>query len=293
MNQGKGSNGFPWSEWMESAAVMWRSAAQSWQELSTTLTDSSRTEEFMQTSLSMWRNLLTPWAGGQPFEADESQQFSFDMMRAVMKTLGPGGIGQDMFEHLWNTGEITGRSFEKFRHEAVTAWTGMYEAAIQPLLKVPQVGFTRVYKEKINRFADRFNAYQTALSEFQMLLSGPMEKSFADMRGEVEALRAKGDQSDDFEAYYGMWIKVLENHYMSLFRSDEYRLAFSRLLDEMAAFRITGNDVLMEVLEFLPIPTNKEMDELYKELYMLKKQIKESAKKLNKMESIVGKKETK
>jgi hypothetical protein len=44
---------------------------------------------------------------------------------------------------------------------------------------------------------------------------------------------------------------------MSLFRSQEYRLALSRLLNETAALRMTGNDVLMEFLEFFPIPTNK------------------------------------
>ena len=77
---------------------------------------------------------------------------------------------------------------------------------------------------------------------------------------------------------------------MSLFRSQEYRLALSRLLNETAAFRVTGNDVLMQFLEFLLIPTNREMDELYKELYTIKKQAKESAKKINKLESELGKK---
>ena len=48
--------------------------------------------------------------------------------------------------------------------------------------------------------------------------------------------------------------------------------------------------VLTELLEFLPIPTNKEMDELYRDLYTLKKQVKESAKKISKLESALGKK---
>ena len=46
MDQSQGSNGFPWSEWMESAANLWLSAAQSWQELSTSLAGCSRTEEY-------------------------------------------------------------------------------------------------------------------------------------------------------------------------------------------------------------------------------------------------------
>ncbi len=291
MDQSEGSNGFPWSEWMESAAGLWLSAAQSWQELSTSLAGCSRAEECMQASLSIWRTFLLAWTGVQGPEAKESQQPSFDVIQGIMQVMGPGGLSQELFKWLWNKGEADGHGFEKFQHEAVKAWTAIHEKGIQPLLKIPQVGLTRVHQEKINRLADKFSGYQAAVSEFQMLLTVPMEKSFADLKEELEKLRQKGESAEDFKVYYGMWIKILENHYMSLFRSQEYRLALSRLLNETAAFRIGGNDVLMEFLEFLPIPTNKEMDEFYKELYTLKKQTKEAAKKISKLESALAKKD--
>ena len=153
------------------------------------------------------------------------------------------------------------------------------------------MGTGRVYQEKINRLTDKLRSYQAAVSEFQTLLSAPMEKSFADMSEELDRLKEKGEAEQDSRAYYGIWIKILENHYMSLFKSNEYRLALSRVLNETAAFRITGNDVLAEFLEFLPIPTNKEIDEIYKELYMLKKQTREATKKIAKMESALAKKD--
>ena len=36
----------------------------------------------------------------------------------------------------------------------------------------------------------------------------------------------------------------------------------------------------MDMLQNLPIPTNKEMDELYKDLYILKKRVKELERKV-------------
>ena len=291
MNQGQGSIGFPLSEWMETATDLWLSAAGNWQKWSASLADSSRTEEYMQASLSIWQAFLPPWAGVHHCDARQSQQPSFDVSQAFMRILGFEGLSHEVFEWLWDQGEATSRGLEKFRHEVVRAWTDIYEKAIQPTLKIPQVGPAQVFQEKINRLADRFNVYQAAVSEFRILLSVPMEKSFAEMRDRLEELREKGEKVDDFKAFYSVWIKVLENHYMSLFRSEEYRVALSRLLDETAAFRITGDDVLMEFFEFLPIPTNKEMDELYKDLYTLKKQVKESAKKISKLESALRKKE--
>ncbi len=205
-----------------------------------------------------------------------------------MEVIGSGGLSEEIFKWMWNKAEVTSPGFEGFQQEAVRAWTDIYEKAIQPLLKIPRVGPARVYQEKINRLADKFSAYQAAVSEFQTLLSAPMEKSFADMRDELDRLGEKGEPAKDSKVYYGVWIKGLENHYMSLFRSNEYRLALSRLLNETADFRITGNDVLAEFLEFLPIPTSKEMDELYKELYTIKKQTKEATKKIKKMESALA-----
>ncbi len=292
MNQTEqGSSGLPWSEWMESAANLWLSAAQNWQQLSTSLVNCSRTEECMQASLSIWRAFLLPWTGVQRSEAKESPQPSFDVIQAIMQVMGPGGLSQEIFKWLWNKGEVAGHGFVKFEQEAVKTWTAIHEKAFQPLLKTPQVGLTRVHQEKINRLADKFSAYQAAVSEFQMLLSVPMGKSFADMGEHFDKLKDNGEPAEDSKVCYAMWIKGLENHYMSLFRSHEYRLALSRLLDETTALRITGNDVLTDFLEFLPIPTNKEMDELYEELYTLKKQTKEAAKKIRKMESAQAKKD--
>ncbi len=292
MNQNdQGTNDFPWSKWMESSANMWLSAAQSWQELSTSLADVARSEEYMKVSLAVWQAFQPLWAGTQCSEAKDTSAPPFDMLQSLMRVMGSGGLSEELFKWLWDKGEVTGRSFDELQREAVKAWTGFHEKEIQPLLKIPQVGLTRVYQEKINRFADKFNTYQAAVMEFRMLLAVPMEKSFIEMKEQLDKLREQGELAGEFKVYYGMWIKVLENHYMTLFKTDEYRQALSRLLNETAAFKVTGNDVLTEVLEFLPIPTNRDMDEVYKELYTLKKQTREAKKKITNLESALTQKD--
>src|SRR5208337_555541 len=201
----QGTNGSPWSKWMESSANFWLSAAQSWQELSSSLADVSRTEEYMQVSLAIWRAFQPLWTGSQFSEAKESSAPPFDMLQALMRVTGSGGLSQELFKWLWDKGEVTGRSIEELQHEAVKAWTGFHEKEIQPLLRIPQVGLTRVYQEKINRFADKFNTYQAAVTEFRMLLFVPMEKSFSEMKEELDKLREQGELADDFKVYYGMW----------------------------------------------------------------------------------------
>ncbi len=54
-------------------------------------------------------------------------------------------------------------------------------------------------------------------------------------------------------------------------------------MDSLAEYRKSKTEVLYLFLKELPIPTNKEMDDVYKELYMMKKQIKEISGQLDQM----------
>jgi polyhydroxyalkanoate synthesis regulator phasin len=47
----------------------------------------------------------------------------------------------------------------------------------------------------------------------------------------------------------------------------------------MSEFSAAKKEILQDFLNTLPVPTHKEMDELYKEIYLLKKRIKELEKK--------------
>jgi hypothetical protein len=65
---------------------------------------------------------------------------------------------------------------------------------------------------------------------------------------------------------------------MDLFTSSEWRTSLCRLVEEAANFRVSRNEIMIDFMQFLPIPTNKDMDEVYKELYTLKKMVKQLLK---------------
>ena len=89
----------------------------------------------------------------------------------------------------------------------------------------------------------------------------------------------KGDLPGDPKKYYQIWIKILEDHYMTLFQSPEYIRTLNKTLDSMSEFSKAKKEILQDFLNMLPVPNHKEMDELYKEIHFLKKRIKELEKK--------------
>jgi len=169
--------------------------------------------------------------------------------------------------------------YENLKEDSFKAWSQLYEQEFRKFFKIPQLGLTRFYQEKMIRSMDKFNIYQATVAEFSRLLSTPMEQSFKVLQEKLTELADKGDLPEDSKKYYQMWIKILEEHYMTLFQSSEYTQTLNKTLDSLSEFSVAKKEILQDFLNMLPVPTHKEMDELYKEIYLLKKRIKELEKK--------------
>ena len=87
---------------------------------------------------------------------------------------------------------------------------------------------------------------------------------------------------------YNEWIKILEGNFMQLMKSQEYTNLLNALIRSLAEYKAVKNDVTNIALKELQIPTNKEMDEVYKELYVTKKKVKELTRRLEKLEGKLG-----
>lgn len=164
--------------------------------------------------------------------------------------------------------------------EFINLWTDLYEKEVQQFLNIPQLGLAKFYQEKINQTVDKNNLFQTALIEFLQLLFVPLENSMNTIQEKFSELVAEGKLPEDNQEYYRMWIQVLEGQYMTLFQSGEYTQALSKTLDTMNQFIHSRSQVLEDTLQVLPIPTQKEMDALYRDFHQLKRRIVSLEKQL-------------
>jgi len=165
-------------------------------------------------------------------------------------------------------------SFEDIDENTFRTIRDLYSKEFQKFLKVPPLGLTRFYQEKFANMVDKYNIFQTTLGEFIYIFCVPIEKTGAAMQEKLEEMAESGEILDDFKSYYNMWIRILEGHYMTLLKSPEYTQAMDNTISAAVQYRDAKESFLCDVLQNLPIPTNREMDELYKEFYLLKKQVR-------------------
>ena len=71
---------------------------------------------------------------------------------------------------------------------------------------------------------------------------------------------------------------------MTLFQSAEYTRTLTHTLHALEDFTAAKQELLSEAMAALGLPTPGEMDDLYREIYLLKKSTKELAKKISRTE---------
>lgn len=142
------------------------------------------------------------------------------------------------------------------------------------LFNIPQIGLTRFYQENINQAGEKYYQLQGALGKLSILLSTPFEKACKELQEQLAQSTNQTSHADDTKLYYDSWIKSLESNYQELFKTVEYIQALAQTLEKMNAFIGAREAVITDALKTLPIPSNTDMDALYREIYYLKKRIR-------------------
>ncbi|MEW5724753.1 MAG: poly(R)-hydroxyalkanoic acid synthase subunit PhaE [Thermodesulfobacteriota bacterium] len=271
--------------WMKTAMETWTEMARNWAESAKDGRPpgpaggfrSKRTEEYLKTTAQGYQALF------KIISAPESMRNLMDGMtlspRIMLKMAGAGWKGFLALQQQWmeKAAGLAARTetykFEDLDRQTFQAWTEVYKEDIQGFFNVPTLGLARFYQERAGRLMDRLNLFQAALAEFLYLTFVPMEKSLKLIGQELETISKDGRVPEDFRHYYQKWIKALEGHYMVLFKSPEYLQTLSRTLEAFEEFLIARHKWLEDQIKTLPVPTQAEMDEVYKELYQLKKEV--------------------
>lgn len=171
-------------------------------------------------------------------------------------------------------------NFENLDQDVFKALNEVYEKELQQYFKMPPLGLTRFYQEHINETMNRYTIFETTLAEFLSILYLPMEKSFKVFQEKLKAMAEEGNIPTATRENYSMWLKILEGHYMTLFQSADYTEALHRVLKHYENFMIVRNETMQDYLQMFPVVTTKDIDDLYKEFYQLKKRVKELEKLL-------------
>jgi len=258
------------SAWMKMANDFWGSMIKTWPGFSTSDGGSPAAEKEDKAQVKMKEAIDS--VPSLPETVSKISRFAFEAYSNLQK---------QWLDYMGRIGKSTeGSKAEDVNQGPLKAWMQIYEKEFRPFFAMPQLGLTRFYQERMAQAMDQFNLYQAAMGDFYNLLYRPMEKSNRVLQEELASLAEEGKAPENFQEYYRFWLKTLEGHYMTLFKSSEFIQTLAETMKATENFMEARQAVLQDLLKFLPVPTNKDMEDLYQELYVLKKKVKELEMKL-------------
>jgi len=270
--------------WLQATSEFWSSAMKSWPGMPENEQAHQAAAQW-EPSLQMWQSLVSMMS--EPGAMDGILKGMNALPEVGLKVANSTWNGFFFFQQQWleRMGELGERAeaykFENAGEKMFDNWMEVYEKEFRQFLKIPQLGLARFYQERSAEALDRFNILQAAAAELSYLFYLPMEKSMRIMQDKLKEGMEKGEMSDNLKDYYQMWIKTLEGHYMTLFKSPEFSRSLNNTVDALEEFQKAKQAVVYDLLQNLPIPTNRDLDELSREIYLLKKKVRELDKKLN------------
>ncbi len=171
-----------------------------------------------------------------------------------------------------------GPSDKKNQLDVILHWVHWFENETRQFLNIPQLGLTRQYQGNINTAMEKYNNFQGRWVEFLCRFFEPVNKSLESLQNEIVESAEERKSPEDNKQYYHKWIKNLEEQYMALFNSSEYVQSLGETVCALDDFMKARSSVLEDILKTIPVPTTREMDALYEDIYYLKKRIRDLEK---------------
>lgn len=242
-----------------------------------------RAGESFQATAKMWQAILSAMSEPAALEHfQKATQMTPDIVLGFARTCLQSftALQAQMAEWIQKRGaSLSTTDIQELDKEFVRNWTEVYAKEFSQYLKLPQIGLGRFYQERVLQAIDKMNALHVTLSEFLHMLAQPLEKSFKSLQEKMAEMTEAGPLDEKAKTYYSLWIKLMEGHYMQLFKQAEYSAAMVKTLEALNDYTEARQAVVNDILKQLNVPTHQDLDELYKEIYLLKKRMRACEKK--------------
>lgn len=237
-----------------------------------------RMGESVHAAAKLWRTVFSAMGEPEAFETfQKATQITPDLVLGFAQTCIQGFMNFQDQANEWVRKRAAAKDSIDIRaldKEFIQQWSDIYEKEYSKYLQIPQIGLGRFYQERAMRVADKYNVFQGVFSEFLHMLYLPLEKAFKSLQEKMAEMTEAGPLDEKSKTYYNLWVRLLEGHYMELFKQPEFTDSLGRTLGALTEYSAAKQAVVNDILKAYAIPTHNDLDDLYKEIYLLKKRIR-------------------
>jgi class III poly(R)-hydroxyalkanoic acid synthase PhaE subunit len=169
--------------------------------------------------------------------------------------------------------------------ELMNLYGDAYERTFGRLLESPSLGHTRELNEDLLKGFAAWMDYRRASFEYQVELSETWARAFEEFIRNLVSQAEKGETVQSLRQLLFQWIDVIDQMFAKHFRSDEYIRLQGHLLNTAMTYRLREREIVEAFLKTSHLPSRSELDEAYRRIYHLRKEVKELKKSVHAMKA--------
>lgn len=167
-------------------------------------------------------------------------------------------------------------------------WMNNYQSTFGKLTQVPAFGPIREKQEKIMRgFPIYVNFYNTLVESnlnFQTIFTGAMKKTYEKMIIDTKG----GITTTKYKDFYNVWLDIYSEMLKEFMESKHYTSDMGKLMTQFVDYQKYNRDIIEEnILKPGNIPTKTDIDGINKDIYALRKVMKDLDKKTNEISKTI------
>ncbi len=259
---------------MNSQAAVWRFTdlvAQAWQAIAA---QAARGEAWTEAVDTYVARLRQGWAaapetlGAAGRDLTEMWRLYLDV---VQRTVGPWGASlREAPGHFGAAATGNPSAFTALSRLYWDAW----EHTGGRLLESPSLGATREFDEKLLRGFDAWMDHRRAVAEYQLVVADAWSDALAAVLRELGARAERGQPVSSLRDLTELWTTLTDAHMDEVFRSERYASAQGHMLNTAMIHRQRERAIAETLLKATDIPARSELDEAFKEIYGLRRELK-------------------
>ncbi|MEP0879836.1 class III poly(R)-hydroxyalkanoic acid synthase subunit PhaE [Funiculus sociatus GB2-M2] len=147
------------------------------------------------------------------------------------------------------------------------------------LLQSPSLGYTREFNNKLLKSFDAWTNFYKASFDYQLVLVDVWMKAFEQLM-RLASSQEKGETLQNWRQFQQVWSRVFDQAFAQTFRSQNALEIQGKFLNAAMTYRLQQQQLMEVFLKMNNLPTRSEVDEIHRNVYELRKEIKSLKKAL-------------
>lgn len=186
---------------------------------------------------------------------------------------------QSWFQSPWSISQMMTGSGSELAELSRLHWDA-YERSFGRMTETPRMGSNREMMATLLNGFDTWVDFRKASADYHMILAKTSALAFEAVMKELVAISERGEKIESVRELMNLWMDTIDQTFTKLYKTEEYLNIQRDLSTAVMKYRMKEQEIVEIFMKTLNLPTRSELDDAYRSLYELRREVKALKKAL-------------